>query len=175
MLRNFTGCTPKRWTGSALQDRYYYAPEHFQAIFETMPEHAFFVLAEHENRLVAGGLFFQDTQNVYWDLSAADMNYARVRPVNAYLYETICQSLGQGRKRMLLGGGYQPGDGVFRFKASYSPLRARFCTYKKVHDAGAYAALKQAWSRHNSGAPLPCDFFPVYRSKMPAQTEARGA
>ncbi len=145
-------------------ERYFFPAEYFLAFFETMPENAFYVLAEHEGRAIAGGLYFQDRTHVYWHLSAADADFIHLRPVNAYLCESIRWALRQGQKRMVLGGGYQPDDGVFRFKANFSPLRARFCTYQRVHDPEAYEGLTRAWSAHSAGGPPRADFFPAYRS-----------
>jgi serine/alanine adding enzyme len=149
-------------------DRYFYPLEYFMAFFETMPANAFFLLAEHEDRVVAGGLYFQDRTNIHWHLSAADREFVHLRPVNVYLYESIRQALGQGRERMIMGGGYGKDDGVFRFKANFSPLRARFCTYRRVHDAESYAALTEAWSAHHGGIQPGDGFFPAYRSTPPA-------
>jgi serine/alanine adding enzyme len=155
------------------QGHYYYSLEHFADFFGTMSDNAFFVLAEYADRVVAGGLFFHDNDTIYWDQSAIDMEYARVFPVSAYLYDTICGAFRQGKKRMLLGGGLSPDDGVFRFKARFSPLRAKFCTYKRIHDANAYSAVTSAWAAYHSGA-LPCnDFFPAYRSSSPVLTPCR--
>lgn len=145
--------------------RYFFPAEYFLSFFERMPECSFFVLAEYQGRTVAGGLYLHDGKDVYWHLSAADMEFAHVRPVNGYVWETICWALGHGKQRMLLGGGYRPDDGVFRFKAEFSPLRARFRTYKRVHDAGAHAALTRAWSATHGGRAPPGDYFPGYRAE----------
>lgn len=147
-------------------DRYYFPPEYFLSFFETMPDNSFFMLAEYQGRLVAGGLYLQDDVNIYWQLSAMDAEYANVRPVNAYVYETIRQSLRQGKQRMLLGGGYKRDDGVFRFKANFSPLRAQFRTYRRIHDAEICSALTQAWSAHHEGQSPSPGFFPAYRSTV---------
>jgi serine/alanine adding enzyme len=119
-------------------------------------------------------LFFHDDDTVYWDQSAIDMEYSMAYPVSAYLYDTICRAFCQGKKRMLLGGGLLPNDGVFRFKAKFSPLRAKFCTYKRIHDAGAYTALTEAWAAHYAGARPSSDFFPAYRSSAPVATGQDG-
>jgi serine/alanine adding enzyme len=148
----------------AALDRYHFPPEYFLAFFETMPESSFFVLAEYQERAVAGGLYLHDRSNVYWHLSAADMEFSRVRPVNAYHHETIRWAVHAGKKRMLCGGGYEPGDGVFRFKAGFSPLRAQFRVYKRIHDLGLYEALMLAWSSHHGGGLPSSRFFPAYRS-----------
>jgi hypothetical protein len=97
------------------------------------------------------------------------MEFAQVRPVNAYLFEAIRSALGRGKQRMVLGGGYQPDDGVYRFKANFSRLRERFCTYRRVHDAATYSALTQAWSDKHAGLLPRTDFFPSYRSARPVE------
>lgn len=147
-------------------DRYHLSLEDLGAIFETMPGNAVLALAEHDGRVVAGGLYLHDASQVVWYLSAADMAFAGVRPVNAYHWEVIRWAAGQGKRRMLCGGGYLPGDGVFRFKANFSPLRAQFRTYRRVHDPEAYAALTRAWAVRVGVRP-PGDFFPAYRSAVP--------
>jgi serine/alanine adding enzyme len=145
-------------------DRYYFPLEYFLAFFETMSANSFFVLAEHEGRVVAGGLFLHDARTVFWHLSASDRDLSNLRGVNVYLHHTIRHSLGKGWQRMILGGAYEAGDGVFRFKANFSPLRARFNTYQRVHDAETYTALVQAWRVRHSGMESGDNFFPAYRA-----------
>lgn len=145
--------------------RYFFSPEYFLSFFETMPQSSWFALAEYRGRLVAGGLYLHSGTDVYWHLSAADLDFAHVRPVNGYVWEAICWAVGEGKERMLLGGGYRPDDGVLRFKAGISPLRARFRTYKRIHDAGTYAALTRAWSAAHGGRMPPSDYFPGYRAE----------
>ncbi len=145
-------------------ERYRIPADYFIDIFETMPENAFYALAEYEGRVVAGGLYFHGGSDVYWHLSAVDREYSRVRPVNKYLWETILWAVRAGKRRLLLGGGYKDNDGVFRFKAGFSPLRARFCTYRRVHDRQAYKTLTDAWSEYYGTDPSKTDFFPTYRS-----------
>lgn len=147
------------------QERYFFPPEYFLAFFETMPDSSFLALAEYRDRLVAGGLYLHGGTDVYWHLSAADLEFGHVRPVNGYVWETIRWAMGHGKKRMLLGGGHEPGDGVFRFKAGFSPLRARFCTYRRIHAADAYATLMRAWSARHGAHPPRTGYFPAYRAE----------
>lgn len=155
-------------------DRYFHSAEFFLTFFETMPDNAFFVLAEYGGRAVAGGLFLQDDADIYWHLSAADMEFSQVRPVNVYVHQTILDSLGSGRRRLIMGGAYGKEDGIFRFKTNFSPLRARFCTYKRVHDQATYDALAAEWERHFGQALADDGYFPTYRAVPPVQEcEAR--
>jgi len=145
-------------------DRYRFPLEHFLAFFETMSGNSFFVLAEYEGRVVAGGLFLHDDNAIRWHLSAADREWSHVRPVNVYLFNTIRASLGKGWKRMVLGGAYQDGDGVFRFKSNFTRLRADFNTYERVHDIEAYTELLLRWQQYHGAASVSDDYFPAYRS-----------
>jgi hypothetical protein len=152
-------------------DRYYHSSEYFLDLQATLPYNVFYVLAECEGQVVAGGLFLEDRDTVYWELSAVDLAYSSARPVNGYLYDAILDASRRGRKRLVLGGAYRPDDGVFRFKTSFSPLRAKFSTYKRIHDAHAYAALSDAWSAHHGGKKPRDDYFPAYRSTVPVEEE----
>lgn len=145
-------------------ERYCYPSEYFLSLNEIMPDHCLILLAEHGGRAIAGGLLFHDANDVYWHLSAADLQYARVRPVNAYVFEMIRWAVGAGKRRLLCGGGhYGRNDGIFRFKASLSPLRARFHVYKRIHDPELYGALVRArWG--SLAVPVREPFFPAYRA-----------
>jgi len=151
-------------------DRYYFPCEYFMDFFHGMPNNFFCMLAEFEGRAVAGGVFFHDAVDVHWFVSGADLTYANVRPVNMYLYESLLAMQRTGKKRLLMGGSYHPGDGVFRFKTTFSPLRARFCTYQRIHDPETYGELTRAWSAHHGGAQPSSAYFPAYRADKPDAT-----
>ena len=149
-------------------DRYRFPLEYFMAFLENMSGNSFFVLAEYQGRVVAGGLFLNDDDTIRWHLSAADRAWSRVRPVNVYLYDTIRDSLGKGWRRMVLGGAYQDGDGVFRFKSNFTRLRADFNTYERLHDVAAHDRLMQSWRRHFGVSSSPERYFPAYRAQPAA-------
>jgi hypothetical protein len=78
-----------------------------------------------------------------------------------------------GKKRLILGGGYSPNDGIFRFKASFSPQRAKFLVYRRVHLSEKYDALCRSWSSLYGGDAQASAYFPRYRF-LP-QSEPRGS
>jgi len=145
-------------------ERYHFPADYFLAFFDTMPLHARFLLAERQGRAIAGGMFLFDDTTLYWHLSGADREVARLNGVSAYVDEAVRWGVRTGRKRMLLGGSYAANDGVLHFKAGFSPLRAQFRVYKHVHDLEAYEALASAWSAQCGGRPPNAGFFPIYRS-----------
>jgi len=148
---------------SALKE-YHFPLDYFAAIFDELKESARFVLAEYRDRLVAGTLYLHDRDDVYSYLGGALYEFQHVRPTNAIIYDTILWGKRQGRKRLVLGGGYSPDDGILRFKASFSPHRARFYVYKRVHLPERYAALCESWSNIHRRDPQASAYFPPYRS-----------
>lgn len=151
---------------NAAQAKYYFPFEYFLRFFEELPEQSVFLLAEHEGKVIAATLYLADNSNVFSYLGGADHQYQSLRPTNLLILRAI--EIGQqlGCARLILGGGYRPDDGIFRFKSSFSPLRARFSVYRRVHLQEEYDRLVGAWSSQHGTAP-PADFFPAYRAKPP--------
>ena len=155
--------------------KYYYPVSFFQAIFNRLREHARFVLAEKDGRIIAATLYLHDDQDVFSYLGGADHAYQAVRPTNAIIHDTILWAKRQEKLRLVLGGGYRPGDGISRFKATFSPLRACFSTFRKIRHPEAYTSLCREWRLHyGPTAVLPEGYFPSYRS-VPTQSNGSGS
>jgi len=144
-------------------ERYYFSLNYFLAIFDQLRGNARFALAEYRNQVIAGTLYLHDRDDIYSYLGGADRTFQHVRPTNAVIHDTILWSKQQGKKRLILGGGYSPDDGIFRFKASFSPERARFFVYKRVHLPEQYAALCKSWSSIYGLDWQATGYFPPYR------------
>jgi serine/alanine adding enzyme len=155
------------------QPGYYFPLSYFMALFQQMSDNATFLLAEYKNQIIAATLYLHDDCDVYSYLGGADHAFQHVRPTNAVVCEAINWSRSRGKKRLILGGGYQPGDGVFRFKASFSPLRAKFYVYKRIHNPDVYAELCRAWCAHYCADVKSNGYFPAYR-RTPSSTETDG-
>ncbi|MBI5034853.1 MAG: GNAT family N-acetyltransferase [Chloroflexi bacterium] len=145
------------------RSNYYFPFEYFAAFFEQVPEHARFVLAEYKDQIVASTLYLHDDQDVYSYLGGADHAFQLARPTNAVIHETIGWARAQGKRRLILGGGYKPDDGIFRFKASFSPLRATFNLYKRIHAYDQYNSLASAWAQFYHQDLDKDSYFPLYR------------
>lgn len=148
---------------------YFFELDYFLAIWRELPDNARYALAEHEGKVVAATLYLHDDADVYSYLGGADHAYQRLRPTNAVVDDTIRWAREQGKRRLVLGGGYRPGDGIFRFKASFSPERAELRLAKRVHMPGAYEELVAAW-RARHGAE-PSGYFPLYRAQAQVPEE----
>jgi hypothetical protein len=153
----------------ALQ-KYFFPVEYFLDFFNQMPGHSRFTLAEYDGQIVAATLYLHDQANVYSYLGGADHAFQDVRPTNAVVYDTICWARSSAKERLILGGGYRPDDGIFRFKSSFSPLRAQFQVYKHVHLKETYGRLCGAWADYYAAATSTTGFFPAYRATPPLKT-----
>jgi hypothetical protein len=142
---------------------YYFSLEYFSSIFDQLRDNSRFVLAEYRNRVVAGTLYLYDRDDVYSYLGGADASFQQVRPTNAIIYDMILWGQRHGIKRLVLGGGYLHNDGIFRFKASFSPERAKFFVYKRVHLPEKFVSLCRSWSNISGLAPKTIAYFPPYR------------
>jgi hypothetical protein len=146
------------------QGKYYFPVGYFQGFLEKAPQHARFVLAEYKGQTIAAVLYLHDDADVYSYLGGADFNFQNARPTNAVVYDTILWAKTHGKKRLILGGGYRPNDGIFLFKASFSPLCAKFYVYKRIHSPELYARLCQEWDQHFHCEPVTDGAFPGYRN-----------
>lgn len=151
---------------NAAQAKYYFPLDYFLRFFDELPEQSIFLLGEHQGRVIAATLYLADDTNVFSYLGGADHEYQALRPTNLVIQRMIELGRERGCRRLILGGGYRPDDGIFRFKASFSPLRARFSVYRRVHLQEEYDRLVAEWSSQHGVAP-PADFFPAYRAKPP--------
>jgi serine/alanine adding enzyme len=157
-------------------EHYFYSLDYFTAIFERLRGSARFAMAEYRNELVAATLYLHDKDDVYSYLGGADASFQHVRPTNAVVYDTIVWGQRQGKKRLILGGGYSPDDGIFRFKASFSVHRADFLVYRRVHLPETYDALCRSHSSVYGREAQPAGYFPRYRvPRFEPRSSCRGS
>jgi hypothetical protein len=117
-------------------------------------------------KMIAAGLFLRSQEFVHYHLGGSDPEYLELRPTNLLFFEAMKWGCSLGCTALHLGGGHEANDDLFRFKAGFSPLRARFCIGKRVHDEEAYARATAA--REARGPVARAGFFPAYRAPLPA-------
>ncbi|HTC92062.1 MAG TPA: GNAT family N-acetyltransferase [Terriglobales bacterium] len=142
---------------------YYFSYEFFRSFRDELPENSRFVLAEHRDQIVAATLYLHDDHDVFSFLGGTDSAFQQMRPTNALIWETICWAHATGKKRFILGGGYRPGDGIFRFKSTFSRLRQPFYVYKRIHLQHDYSQFEQRCRQHHGLDGEPIGYFPSYR------------
>jgi len=144
-------------------DNYYFSLDFFRRIRDDLPDNARFVFAEHEGRVVAEFLYMHDDDNVFLFLGGADAEFGHLRPTNMVVWDTVLWAHQAGKKRLILGAGYRPDDGIYQFKSSFSPLRQAFYIYKRIHRGEDYAILDQRCRELNGMGDEKIEYFPSYR------------
>jgi len=142
---------------------YYFSLEFFRAFRNELQGNSRFVMAEREGKIVAATLYLYDDQDVFSFLGGADAEFQQFRPTNMVIWDTIRWAWETGRKRLILGGGYKPDDGIFRFKSTFSRHRKPFHIYKRIHLDKDYRLLDRQCRDHYALNGDPISYFPSYR------------
>jgi hypothetical protein len=144
-------------------EKYYFPLEFFKKIRDDLPENARFTLAEHSGKIIAAYLLMHDNNDVFSFLGGMDAEFSYLHPTNLVNWETMLWAHEAGKKRFILGGGYRPNDGVFKFKSSFSPLRQPFYVYKRIHRPEDYAILDRCSRKYSGMEDKNVEYFPSYR------------
>jgi hypothetical protein len=140
--------------------RYRFGRAFFEAIGERLPGLHVYVHALAGGRVVSSELALVSERSVYSFLGGTDESAYDLRPNDLLKYELILWAKGAGRERFVLGGGYEPDDGIFRYKRSFAPHGlVPFLVGRRVLLPELYRELTARTGR--SEAPA---FFPAYRA-----------
>jgi hypothetical protein len=127
-----------------------------------------------DGRPVAAGVFMLCDGIVQYHLSASDAEYQHLAPTKLMLHFVRMWARSQNATVLHLGGGVGARrDGLFEFKAGFSPNRAPFCTLRMIVNEHRFAALNLSAGRSlDLRRDLAEGFFPPYRQ---SQTRAVGS
>ena len=148
---------------------YYFPEEFFQNIVRDFVGQFAFFHVLHEDEIVSTELVLVSANYLYSFLGGTLSEVYPLRPNDLLKHEIIEWGREQGKRAFVLGGGYEEGDGIFRYKQSFAPHGVvPFKVGKRIYDSRIYEKLieqRLQWEK-NQGRdwkPRP-DFFPAYRS-----------
>lgn len=162
-IREFVRIYQNTMSRNQAGDNYYFSEEYFLAFLQLLPGNSRFTLTIHQNRVIGALFIMIDDDNVYAYLGGSDSAFHHLNPATFQIWESICWAHRNGKKRVVLGGGHVANDGIFNFKASFSPLLQPFYTYKKVHRPEEYNRLEQACRTFHQLGNQDLSYFPSYR------------
>lgn len=99
----------------------------------------------------------------FYYLCAMDMTKTEFRPSKFDIWKAIQLFKTQKYSYLVLGGGYNKGDGIEKFKSSFTKQTCRFFVRRHVFSPDIYAQLCQKWLFEHPGASNT-SFFPMYRA-----------
>jgi hypothetical protein len=148
---------------------YFFPRSFFEAIRERLGGQCAFVHALQGGDVVSSELVLTSARHVYAFLGGTRAEAFKLRPNDLLRHRTVLWAIEQGKQAYVLGGGYQPGDGVLRHKRAFAPRGVvPFRVAGLVHDREAYldlAAQRAACASAGGQEWVPRPgFFPSYRS-----------
>lgn len=148
---------------------YYFPRTYFEAIHRDLPGQFVYAFAMHEGRAVSAELVLVSASSLYSFLGGTLREAFDVRPNDLLKVEVMAWGQREGRTRFVLGGGVEPGDGIYRYKLSFAPSGSvPFSVGSRVHDAVQYDRLtdarREAAARAGETWAPPETFFPAYRA-----------
>lgn len=167
-LDEFVSVYTHTMTRRGAADFYFFPREFFEAIVREMPGSYVFFHALKGGRSVSADLVLLSRRYAYYFLGGTLDEAFDDGPNYLLKHRIACWAASQGKAGYVLGGGYDAGDGLFRYKRAYARHgEVPFEVGRLVHDAGAAAELEaeRAAAERAAGrdwTPKPL-YFPPYR------------
>ncbi|MGR6318425.1 GNAT family N-acetyltransferase [Micromonospora soli] len=154
-------------------ENYYFPRSFFEAIVRDLPGQFTFFHALHGGRVISTELVLVSGRSLYFYLGGTDEAFFDLRPNELLKFEVMRWGRARGKERYVLGGGYAPDDGIFRYKKAFAPRGLLpYHVASRVLDAERYESLVRAHlaeGRRRDEAWQPDDsFFPTYRRPLPS-------
>jgi hypothetical protein len=136
-------------------ERYAFPREFFAGI----PAPHVYVHALHGDEVVSSELVLLSQHHAYSFLGGTRSDAFELRPNDLLKWELILWAKERGKRRFVLGGGYEDGDGIFRYKRSFAPHGlVPFEVGRRILQPELYSELTE-----RVGGPADGGFFPAYR------------
>jgi hypothetical protein len=140
---------------------YYFPRAFFEAIHRDLVGQFVYFHALHDGRIVSTELVLVSETALYSFLGGTLSDSFDLRPNDLLKHEVMLWGITRGKRHFVLGGGFQPDDGIFRYKKAFAPSGARpFSVGTRVVDPARYAELTMSL---NPARPDDSEFFPAYR------------
>lgn len=143
---------------------YYFEPSYFENINRSLKGRYIYFHVWQNEQIISTELVLYSQDYAYSFLGGTLEDFYPMRPNDLLKFEIIKWCKETGRKAFILGGGYHPDDGIFRYKKSFAP-KSFFPFYigRNVFQDEIYSKLIsiRAQKPEFDGAS---QLFPLYRS-----------
>jgi len=147
-------------------DFYYFNRNYFEAISKDLPDNSAYFHVLDNGKIVSTELVIYSSKTVYSFLGGTVDEAFDKRPNDLLKYKVMIWARGRGISSYVLGGGYAPEDGVYRYKRSFAPNgEYDFYTGQRITDLSKYKELIDIRKNSLNGVWQPRNgYFPQYRS-----------
>jgi lipid II:glycine glycyltransferase (peptidoglycan interpeptide bridge formation enzyme) len=166
-IRQFAHIYQETMARNNAEERSFFTDEYFLTFRRWLPLNSRFTLTIYQDQAIGALFILFDDEDVYAYRGGSDKAFHHLNPATFQIWDAICWAHRTGRKRVILGGGFAPNDGIYHFKLSFSPLRQPFYIYKKIYRPADYARLEDACRGIYGLGNEPISYFPSYRYVRP--------
>jgi len=151
-------------------DAWYLFPRaFFEAIVERLAGQYAFFFTLSRGAAVSADLVLCSADHVTYFLGGTRAEAFPLGPNYLLKHHVASWAIAEGKKAYVLGGGHEPGDGLFRYKRAYARHgEVDFRVSCAVHDGAAYRDLAARRAAYAAGGGVPWSprpgFFPAYRA-----------
>jgi lipid II:glycine glycyltransferase (peptidoglycan interpeptide bridge formation enzyme) len=146
-------------------NRYLFSADYFAYLTEHLANDMDLLIVEKGHDVLAAAVFFKGAELYHYHLGGSIPEARNYRPNNLLLHEAAMRAKQLGFSKMHLGGGRTAAsdDALFKFKASFSNMRAEFYIGETIHQPAAYEAICQRWlaSAQVTQRPAPLLFYRI--------------
>ena len=147
---------------------YYYDLDFFSTLIARLQNNFLFCHVYHGRQIISSELVLISSSHIYSFLGGTNSEFYAYRPNDFLKHSVICWGHENSKSSFVLGGGYQPNDGIYRYKLGFAPSgEVPFCVGTDIIDSSSYHQLVEtriSWeSHHNSDWSYDPSYFPVYR------------
>lgn len=154
---------------SALSE-YKFEDEFFERLVTELENYVALFQVRHDDRVVSSEMVLTSKNHIYSFLGGTLESGFPVRANDLLKHHIVTWGQDHGKSAFVLGGGYQPDDGIFNYKRTFAPSGVvPFRTGKATHDPTACEDLirmRVSWEEAQGRAAWEpkASFFPSYRS-----------
>ncbi len=143
---------------------YYFEPSYFENINRTLNGQYIYFHVWHNEQIISTELVLCSQDYAYSFLGGTLEDFYPMRPNDLLKHEIIRWCKETGRKVFILGGGYHPDDGIYRYKKAFAPGNdVPFYIGRMVYQNEVYNQLITIRAQ-KPAFDAESQFFPLYRS-----------
>ena len=148
---------------------YYFPESFFSDLTNSLPNNMCYFHIFDGDKVASTELVLISAKNVYSFLGGTSNDAFAKRPNDLLKFGIIKWAQENKKEVYVLGGGYEPDDGIFRYKRSFSPRGVvSFFVGKRIFDQDMYDKLVEmrcSFERGSGRKWQPSDsYFPAYRA-----------
>ncbi len=156
-------------TRRGARDAYFFPGSFFEQLQETLAGQFAYFHAVQGGAVVSTELVLVSARSVYSFLGGTDQEAYDLRPNDLLKYEIMQWAKSEGKESLVLGGGYDPEDGIYRHKLAFAPngavpFRVGYRTFDDQTSLGLTGARTRHELRLGTAWQPEGDYFPAYRS-----------